>query len=41
MQNKVAIVTGAALGYKSAGKSIGGAVAFELAKDGYKVVVTK
>ncbi len=39
MKNKVAIVTGAALGYKSAGKSIGGAIALDLANEGYKVVV--
>ncbi|MDA1079716.1 MAG: SDR family oxidoreductase [bacterium] len=39
MQAKVAIVTGAALGYKSAGKSIGGAIALDLAKEGYRVVV--
>lgn len=38
-QNKVAIVTGAAMGYKDGGPSIGGAVAIRLAKDGYKVVV--
>jgi len=37
--NKVAIVTGGALGYKSGGPSIGGAVAIRLAADGYKVVV--
>ena len=37
--NKVAIVTGAVLGYKSGGKSIGGTIAFELANAGYKVVV--
>lgn len=38
-QNKVAIVTGGAMGYKAGGKSIGGATALSLAKDGYKVVV--
>lgn len=38
-KNKVAIVTGGAMGYKAGGKSIGGAVAITLAKDGYKVVV--
>ena len=37
--NKVAIVTGGAMGYKSGGKSIGGSVAIQLARDGYKVVV--
>jgi dihydroanticapsin dehydrogenase len=37
--NKVAIVTGGAMGYKNGGASIGGAVAIHLAKDGYKVVV--
>lgn len=37
--NKVAIVTGGAMGYKTGGKSIGGAVAITLAKDGYQVVV--
>ncbi len=36
---KVAIVSGGAMGYKTGGKSIGGAVAISLAKDGYKVVV--
>jgi len=33
--NKVAIVTGGAMGYKSGGKSIGGSVAIQLARDGY------
>lgn len=37
--NKVAIVTGAAMGYKRGGPSIGGAIAVRLAKDGYKVIV--
>lgn len=37
--NKTAIVTGAAMGYKSGGPSIGGAISLRLAKDGYKVVV--
>ncbi len=36
---KVAIVTGGAMGYKTGGESIGGAVSIRLAKDGYKVVV--
>lgn len=39
IKNKVAIVTGGAMGYKAGGKSIGGAIAVSLAKDGYKVVV--
>lgn len=37
--NKVAIVTGGAMGYKSGGPSIGGAISVQLAKDGYSVVV--
>lgn len=36
---KVALVTGGALGNKSGGPSIGGAIAIQLAKDGFKVVV--
>jgi len=39
MQNKVALVTGAALGYKSGGPSIGSAIAFKLASEGASVVV--
>ena len=39
MQNKVALVTGAALGYKNGGPSIGSAIAFKLASKGAKVVV--
>ena len=39
IKNKVAIVTGGAMGYKSGGSSIGGAIAFRLAKDGFKIVV--
>lgn len=39
MQNKIALVTGAALGYKNAGPSIGSAIAFKLASEGAKVVV--
>ena len=39
MQNKVALVTGAALGYKYGGSSIGSASAFKLASEGAKVVV--
>lgn len=37
--NKVAVVTGGALGYKAGGPSIGSAVSIRLAKDGYTVVV--
>lgn len=37
--NKVAIVTGAAMGYKAGGPSIGGAISIRLAKGGYKIVV--
>jgi NAD(P)-dependent dehydrogenase (short-subunit alcohol dehydrogenase family) len=39
MQGKVALVTGAALGFKAGGPSIGGAIAFKLASQGAKVVV--
>ncbi|KKR87055.1 MAG: Short-chain dehydrogenase/reductase SDR [Candidatus Uhrbacteria bacterium GW2011_GWC2_41_11] len=39
MSKKTAIVTGAAMGYKDGGPSIGGAIALRLAKDGYNVVV--
>lgn len=39
MQNKTALVTGAALGYKNGGPSIGSAIAFKLASEGAKVVV--
>jgi NAD(P)-dependent dehydrogenase (short-subunit alcohol dehydrogenase family) len=38
MQDKVALVTGAALGYKDGGPSIGSAIAFKLASEGAKVV---
>jgi len=38
-RNKVALVTGGALGFKDGGPSIGGAISIRLAKDGYKVVV--
>ena len=41
MQNKVALVTGAALGYKNGGPSIGSAIAFKLASEGASVVVIK
>ena len=37
--NKVAIVTGGAMGYKFGGPSIGGAIAIRLVKDNFKVVV--
>ena len=36
---KVAIVTGAAMGFKAGGPSIGGAISIRLARDGLKVVV--
>jgi dihydroanticapsin dehydrogenase len=39
MQDKVALVTGAALGYRDGGPSIGSAIAFRLAAEGAKVVV--
>lgn len=39
LENKVALVTGAALGYKSGGPSIGSAIAFKFASEGAKVVV--
>ena len=39
LRNKVALVTGAALGYKRGGPSIGSAIAFKLAAEGAKVVV--
>jgi len=37
--NKVAVVTGAAMGYKAGGPSIGGAISIRLASDGFSVVV--
>lgn len=37
--HKVAIVTGGAMGYKSGGPSIGGAISIRLAKDGFKLVI--
>jgi len=37
--NKTAIVTGGTMGYQSGGPSIGGAIAIQLAKDGYAVIV--
>ncbi|MFX1412152.1 MAG: SDR family NAD(P)-dependent oxidoreductase [Promethearchaeota archaeon] len=39
LSGKVALVTGAALGYKDGGPSIGSAIAFRLAAEGAKVVV--
>ena len=39
MQNKIALVTGAALGYKDGGLSIGSAIAFKFASEGASVVV--
>ena len=37
--NKIALVTGAALGFKDGGPSIGSAIAFKLASEGAKIVV--
>ena len=37
--DKVALVSGGAMGYKDGGPSIGGAIALRLAKDGFKVVI--
>jgi NAD(P)-dependent dehydrogenase (short-subunit alcohol dehydrogenase family) len=39
LENKVALVTGAAVGFKDGGPSIGSAIAFKLASEGAKVVV--
>ena len=39
LRGKVALVTGAAVGYKSGGPSIGSAIAFRFASEGAKVVV--
>ncbi|MBU1108500.1 MAG: SDR family oxidoreductase [Candidatus Riflebacteria bacterium] len=39
MKNKIALVTGAALGFKNGGPSIGSAIAFKLADEGASVVV--
>jgi NAD(P)-dependent dehydrogenase (short-subunit alcohol dehydrogenase family) len=39
MQDKVVLVTGAALGYSHGGPSIGSAIAFKLASEGARVVV--
>lgn len=38
LKNKVALVTGAALGFKEGGPSIGSAIAFKLASEGAKIV---
>ncbi len=39
LENRVAMVTGAAMGYKTGGPSIGGSIAMLLAKEGAKVAV--
>lgn len=39
MQNKIALVTGGALGFKNGGPSIGSAIALKLAAEGARVVV--
>ncbi len=39
LKNKVALITGAALGYKDGGASIGSSIAFRFAKEGAKIVV--
>ena len=38
LQNKVALITGASLGFKEGGPSIGSAIAFRFAAEGAKVV---
>ncbi|NIQ05916.1 MAG: SDR family NAD(P)-dependent oxidoreductase, partial [Candidatus Korarchaeota archaeon] len=38
LQNKVALITGAALGFKEGGPSIGSAIAFKFASEGAKIV---
>ena len=38
LQDKVALITGAALGFKDGGPSIGSAIAFKFATEGAKVV---
>lgn len=40
MKDKIAIVTGSALGYKTGGPSIGASIAFKLAEEGATVIVT-
>lgn len=39
LQDKIALVTGAALGFKAGGPSIGSAIAFKFASEGAKIVV--
>ncbi len=39
LKNKVALITGGAVGYKNGGDSIGSAIAFKFASEGAKVVV--
>lgn len=39
LKNKVALITGAALGFKEGGPSIGGAIALKFASEGAKIVV--
>lgn len=39
LKNKVALVTGAAMGYKKGGPSIGSAIAFKFAEEGAKIIV--
>ena len=39
LTNKVALITGAALGYKTGGPSIGSAIAFKFASEGAKVII--
>jgi NAD(P)-dependent dehydrogenase (short-subunit alcohol dehydrogenase family) len=39
LKNKVALITGAAVGYKEGGPSIGSAIAFKFASEGAKIVV--
>ncbi len=41
MQNKVALVTGAALGYKNGGPSIGSAIAFKFADMAMKIELSR
>ena len=39
LKNKVALITGAALGFKEGGPSIGGAIALKFASEGARIVV--
>jgi len=39
LENKIALVTGAAVGYKEGGPTIGSAIAFKLASEGAKIIV--